>query len=92
MINDHNPDFIAGTESWLWLSPNIYSSEIFPPTFTTFRRDRDDSNGGVFIACKSTFICEEITLSTSSEIVACRIHLKNHCYFNIGLHTTQYQL
>ena len=76
MINDQNPDFIAGTESWL--SPNIYSSEIFPPTFTTFRRDRNDSHGGVFIACKSTFICEEITLSTSIENVACRIHLKNH--------------
>ena len=29
MINDQNPDFIVGTESWL--SPNIYSSEISHP-------------------------------------------------------------
>ena len=74
MINEHNPDFIAGTESWL--SPNIHNSEIFPPTYNSFRRDRDDNHGGVFIAYKSTFICEEIPVSTTREIVACRIHLK----------------
>ena len=31
--SEHNPDFIAGTKSWL--SPNIFSTEIFPPTHTT---------------------------------------------------------
>jgi len=37
MINEYNPDFIAGTESWL--SPNIYSSEIFPPTSLSDRTE-----------------------------------------------------
>ena len=75
LINNNNPDFIVGTESWL--SPNVHSSEIFPPTYTAFRHNRGDSYGGVFIACKSIFVCEEITPSTSNEIVTCRIHLKN---------------
>ena len=75
LINNNNSDFLFGTESWL--SPNVHSGEIFPPTYTAFRCDRGDSCGGVFIACKSISMCEEITPSTSNEIVACCIHLKN---------------
>ena len=33
LINENNPDFIVGTGSWH--SPNVNSSEIFPPTYTT---------------------------------------------------------
>ena len=41
LINENNLNFIVGTE--FWLSPNVHSSEIFPPTYTTFRRDKGDS-------------------------------------------------
>ena len=75
LIIENNPDFIVSTESWL--SPKIHSSKIFPSTHTIFRWDRADSYGGVFIACKSTFLCEELALVTSSKVVLCRIHLNN---------------
>ena len=75
LINEHNPDFIAGTESWL--SDSIHNNEIFPSTYSIYRHDRADGYGGVFVACKSTIISEEISLSTSCEIAACRVLLSS---------------
>ena len=76
LLYQHNPDFIAGSESWL--TQSINTNEIFPPTYTIYRRDRPDGYGGVFLGCKFTFISEEIPLKTLCEIVACRIHLRNN--------------
>ena len=47
-INDYYPDIIFGTETWL--SPEISSSEIFPPCYNVFRRDRYDGYGGILLA------------------------------------------
>ena len=71
LINENDPDLIAGTESWL--SETVHNNEIFPSTYFVYRRDRADGYGGVFLACKSNFISEEIALSTSCEIVTCRM-------------------
>lgn len=76
LLYQHNSDFIAGSKSWL--TQSINTNEIFPPTYTIYRRDRPDGYGGVFLGCKSTFISEEIPLKTLCEIVACRIHLRNN--------------
>ena len=48
MVDSVKPDIIVGTESWL--RPDIMNSEIFPSNYTVYRRDRDTSGGGVFIA------------------------------------------
>jgi hypothetical protein len=37
-------DIIMGSESWL--RPEIKSSEIFPPGFKVFRKDRTSGAGG----------------------------------------------
>ena len=48
IVDSVQPDIIVGTESWL--RPDIMNSEIFPSNYTVYRRDRDTSGGGVFIA------------------------------------------
>ena len=50
LIDSLKPDFIVGTETWL--SDLIKNSEIIPDNmnFTIYRRDREDSYGGVMIA------------------------------------------
>ena len=59
VINKHKPDIILGSESWL--TADISSSEIFPPNYNVFQKDRINRPGrGVFIACRNNITCEEI--------------------------------
>ena len=57
-IAEHNPDIIAGCESWL--SSLIQSAKVFPTGLKTYRRDRSDGYFGVFITCRETLISEEL--------------------------------
>jgi len=84
LINEHNPDFIAGTEPWL--SDSIHNNEIFSSTYSIYRHDRADGYGGVFVACKSTIISEEISLSTLCEIAACRVSLSSESLILISVY------
>ena len=74
-VDTHNPDIIFGTESWL--SPSISNSEIFPHEYNTYRRDRCDGYGGVFLTCHNKLISREISLTTQCELVACFITLSD---------------
>ena len=65
-----------GTESWL--TPAVISSEIFPNDYNIYRRDHPDGYSGVFLACKNNLISEEPPLSTTCDLVACKIHLAHH--------------
>jgi hypothetical protein len=54
IIEFSEADFVFGTESWL--DASVLSSEIFPPTFQVYRKDRlNQVGGGVFLAAKSIF-------------------------------------
>ena len=64
---------VIETESWL--SPAALSSEIFPPKYQVFRKDRMDGYGGVFLALDGCFICSEISLDTSCETVASKVEV-----------------
>ena len=76
-ISTHNPDFIIGSESWL--TDSVSNSEVFPPDYSVFRRDRPGGRGGgVFLASKNTIACKHIELDTDCEVVACEIELPNH--------------
>lgn len=75
LIHAETPHFIAGTETWL--NPNVYTSEIFPPNYQVFRRDREDGYGGVFFACHNTINCTQIPIHTLCEAVACKIKLSD---------------
>ena len=39
-----------------------------------YRKDRSDGHGGVFVACQSGIISEELNLDNNAEVVACRIN------------------
>ena len=71
MIESADPDIILGTETWL--NPNIFSSELFPPTYNIFRKDRNDGYGGVLIALKKEFTFEQ--LESNPDLEACFIKL-----------------
>ncbi len=51
MIDSLDPDVIIGTESKL--SQHHLDSEIFPPNFIPWRKDRNADGGGIFIAVNS---------------------------------------
>ena len=74
-----DPDLVLGTESWL--KPDITNSEVFPPEYAAFRRDRKPdtkkSGGGVFILARKEFICTEIQVDTNCEFQAIELQLKD---------------
>jgi hypothetical protein len=78
-----SPDCVLGTESWL--NANIHNSEIFPPNYTVYRKDRDTTGGGVFIALKSQYTCSEIPcVLPNCETVWAKIDLKNSRTLHVG--------
>ena len=74
-----DPDLVMGTESWL--KPDITNSEVFPPEYAVFRRDRKSdtkkSGGGVFILARKEYICTEIQVDTNCEFQAIELQLKD---------------
>ena len=77
------PDCIIGTESWL--NPGISDSEVMPPDFTAFRKDRSDSYGGSFIAINKSYNASLIqSEGTNSEIVWAEVQLEQSTNLLIG--------
>ena len=74
-IDTYKPDIIFGIESWL--APSISNSEIFPLNYISYRRDRPDGYGGVFLACHNKLINREVSFTPQCEIVACLITLSD---------------
>jgi len=70
-ISDHSPNIIAGCESWLtqFLHKKFFQRDIQ----CTYRKDRSDGYGGVFVACGNNFVSEKLILDTNAERVACRV-------------------
>ena len=77
------PDVIIGNESWL--DSTIGDSEIFPPNYVTYRKDRDLNGGGVFIAVQSCYTSILVPEADSGgEIIWIKLHLKSHEDMYIG--------
>ena len=77
MIEEHTPDVIAGTESWL--TPSIYSNEIFQANYNVFRKDRSDGYGRVFLAIRNNLTCETLSIDSQCEIVVCKVSTNSPC-------------
>lgn len=73
LIESSNPDIIIGTETWL--KPEIYDSEVIPPSYTLYRNDRADGYGGVLLAVKSDITSSEYSKSKNIEFIAAKIQL-----------------
>ena len=69
LIESCKPDIIIGNETFL--KPEIRNSEIFPPTFDAYRKDRNDNSGwgGVFIATRKSLITHQIPCDKNAEAV-----------------------
>ena len=58
IINSTQADIVIGSESWL--TPDIKSTEVFPPSYKCYRRDRVGGHGGgVFLLVSSDYESEE---------------------------------
>ena len=52
LIDAAKPDVIIGSETWL--KPDISDSEIFPPGYHVYRKDRADGYGGVLLGISTS--------------------------------------
>ena len=86
MVESSNPDIICRTE--MWLTSSILNSDVFPPGYTIYRKDRKGGYCGVVLAIKDNLtsqeivpvICDseavfvEITLSMTASLIVCSIY------------------
>lgn len=66
VIDDESPDIIAFSETWL--NNNIHNSEIMPPIYECYRKDRKDGYGGVLVAVKNTLISQQLDIQSNCEV------------------------
>ena len=77
-IQEHTPDVIIGTESWL--NPTISSAEIFSPHFDAFRKTEVMGMVVSFWHVTNSYNWESLPLNTSDsdlEAIACKLQLQN---------------
>ena len=76
LIEEHQPDIIAGTETWL--NSDIGNSEIMPQGYISIRRDRrGDSHGGVMLAYKKDLtVTRRSELESIGENLWCQVNIK----------------
>jgi hypothetical protein len=66
IIDSYNPDIIIGTETWL--NDPVHNSEIFPPNYNIYRRDRRDGFGGVLVTVKADIVSEYLDVEINSQL------------------------
>ncbi|KAI8490261.1 hypothetical protein Bbelb_319990 [Branchiostoma belcheri] len=77
------PDIIVGTESWL--DPTVGNSEVFPTSYSAYRKDREGRGGGVFIAVKNSIIATHLPdPDCTSELTWVQIQLAHSKTVHIG--------
>ena len=88
------PHVILATETWL--TPDVSSSECFPPNHTVFRKDRDkngNKGGGALIAVRNDIIAthaEELDVDT--EVLWIKLQIANIKSYFIGVFYRQPKL
>ena len=55
------------------ISQNFFSPEVLPNSYNVFRRDRDDSHGGVLIAVRNDITCTPLLTSKNSELLSVKL-------------------
>ena len=75
LIATTKPQIIFGNETWL--NADIYSSELFPPEYEVYRKDRKDGYGGVLLAIHKSLISSQINEHSEAEIIFASIETKD---------------
>ena len=58
------------------LDSSYFTSEVFPPNFAVYRKDRSIGGGGVFVAIKDDLTSQhEPILNISAELVCAKVSL-----------------
>nr|XP_054917733.1 uncharacterized protein LOC129380525 [Dermacentor andersoni] len=70
-IIEHRPDILTITETWL--SPDVSSSDIFPPGYTVMRKDRSSRGGGVAILIRENIYVTPMPEMVDAEALWCKI-------------------
>lgn len=70
-IIEHRPDIVTITETWL--SPDVPSSDIFPPGYTVMRKDRSSRGGGVAILIRENIYVTPMPEIVDAEALWCKI-------------------
>ena len=76
LIDAAKPDVIIGSETWL--KPDISDSEIFPPGYHVYRKDRADGYGGVLLGISTNLNSNKIEIETEGEFVAANVLSSKH--------------
>eukprot|EP00057_Strongylocentrotus_purpuratus_P027291 XP_011681765.1 PREDICTED: uncharacterized protein LOC589552 [Strongylocentrotus purpuratus] len=67
LIESTKPSIIIGTETWL--NSSIFTSEIFPPSYSVVRKDRVGGHGGVLLAVRSDLTYNTLQIQDEGEHV-----------------------
>ena len=70
-LSENNVDIVIGSETHL--DKSIKDAEFLPPTYKCYRKDRDDTKGGVIIIAKKNLITEEVIKSNKCELIAIKV-------------------
>ena len=70
-VYSNKVDILGVTETWL--TDMIYDLEIFPSSYTIYRKDRNSRGGGVMIAVRDKIHSELITTNSDLEILTVKI-------------------
>ena len=81
LLETQDIDILIGNETHL--DNSIVSSEIFPPNFAIYRKDRNRNGGGVCIPVKDSIPSMEISTNVTSEQIWVQIHAHDK-QINIG--------
>ena len=82
IIDSYNPDIIIGTETWL--NDSVHNSEIFPPNYNIYRRDRRDGFGGVLVEVKADIVSDHLDVEINTESVNTSIALEKGKQLIVG--------
>lgn len=82
IIDSYNPSIIIGTETWL--NDSVHNSEIFPPNYNIYRRDRKDGFGGVLVAVKADIVSDHLGVEINTESVYISITLEKGKQLIVG--------
>ena len=76
LIDSAKPDVIIGSERWN--KPDIRDSEIFPPGYHVYRKDRADWYGGVLMGISTSLSSNKIEIEAEGEFVAANVLGSKH--------------
>lgn len=71
LVDATKPDVIFGCETWL--KPTKLNGEFMPDDFDTYRKDRGDGYGGVFLAIHRSLNSHQLDIDSTTDLVAAKI-------------------